>query len=202
MPQQPGMAGAGGQQCPFCQLVGSPEQTFDVHESEHFKAWLDINPRAKGHTMIVPKEHLGSMEELGEHVPELFNMIRIVAEKAKNGLGASGVSIVINDGEAAGQRLEHFYAQLFPRFEGEENEGAPAGAVFQPLEGLDESDLDQFSTAMEEAGYTKHGEAGGAGTHIVAQGRGEGMPDPEEDAEGTEEDSNQDGWDEDGAEFR
>lgn len=200
MPQQPGMAGQGAQQCPFCQLVAAPDQTFNVHESEHFKAWLDINPRAKGHTMVVPKEHLSSMEELGEHVTELFDVIRIVAEKARNGLGAAGVSIVINDGEAAGQRLEHFYAQVFPRFEGEENEGAPAGAVFQPLDGLDESDLDQFSTAMEEAGYTQHGEAGGAATQMVAHGRGEGMPDPgDEDAE--DEDSQEDGWDEDGAEF-
>lgn len=145
---------SGNPQCPFCQLAANPEQTFDVHETEHFKAWLDINPRAKGHTMIVPKEHSTSMDEIGDNASELFEMIRIVMEKAKNGLDADGVSVVLNDGEAAGQRLDHFYAQVFPRFEGEENEGAPAGAVFQPLENLDESDLEEFSQQMENANFT------------------------------------------------
>lgn len=154
-------------QCPFCQLVANPEQTFDVHETEHFKAWLDINPRARGHTMIVPKEHLTSMEELGEHVPELFEMIHIVMEKAKNGLNADGVSVVMNDGEAAGQKLDHLYAQVFPRFEGEENAGAPAGAVFQPMEDLDESELDEISSEMESA---SHGVGGGNNVEGAASG--------------------------------
>lgn len=137
------------EQCPFCQLVEHEEQTFDVHETGSFKAWLDINPRARGHTMIVPKDHLGGLEDVDG--AELFEMVRTVAAKARKGLGASGVSIVINDGEVAGQRLDHFYIQVFPRFEGEENEGAPAGAVFQPLEEVEESNLEEWSAAMEGA---------------------------------------------------
>lgn len=161
-------------QCPFCQLAANPDQTFDVHETEHFKAWLDINPRARGHTMVVPKEHWTSMEEIGEHVPELFEIIRIVMEKARNGLDADGVSVVLNDGEAAGQRLDHFYAQVFPRFDGEENEGAPAGAVFQPLEDLDESDLEEFSGKMEGANFSSDGNTvEGAASGMVQRNRTE-----------------------------
>lgn len=168
---------APNQQCPFCQLVANPEQTFDVHETEHFKAWLDINPRARGHTMVVPKEHLTSMEEIGEHVPELFEIIHAVMQKARNGLGADGVSVVLNDGEAAGQRLDHFYAQIFPRFEDEENAGAPAGAVFQPMEGLDQNDLDEISSQMESAAASGGGKPSkdGAGTDLVRSNRGDSM---------------------------
>ncbi|MDY6774441.1 MAG: HIT family protein [Candidatus Nanohaloarchaea archaeon] len=137
-----------GEECPFCQLLQNEDQTFDVHESENFRAWLDINPRARGHTMIVPKEHVGGLEDVPGD--ELFQDIQAVAAKARKGLGAAGVSVVINDGEVAGQRLDHFYVQIFPRFEGEENEGAPAGAVFQPLEDAGEAQLEEWSGAMEE----------------------------------------------------
>ncbi len=166
---------SGNPQCPFCQLVANPQETFDVHETEHFKAWLDINPRAKGHTMIVPKEHLTNMDEIGEHVPEMFEMVRIVMEKAKNGLNADGVSVVLNEGEAGGQNLDHFYIQVFPRFEGEENAGAPAGAVFQPKEDLDQSDLEDISSQMEDAPFESGGKPrkDGAASDIVKSNRQE-----------------------------
>ncbi len=209
MPQQPQQQppAGGGDQCPFCQLVNSPEQTFTVHESDNFKAWLDINPRARGHTMVVPKDHQTSMDELGPAlVAEMFDVLRIVAEKARNGLGANGVSMVINDGEAAGQRLDHFYAQVFPRFQGEENEGAPAGAVFQPIEELDESDLDGIAGQMADASFATAGEAGGPATGMVQANRSGPAPTDEEDAdEDEDEDDGTDGesrWDRDGAEFR
>ncbi|MDY6768559.1 MAG: HIT family protein [Candidatus Nanohaloarchaea archaeon] len=188
-----------GDQCPFCQLLENPEQTFDVHESEHFKAWLDINPRAKGHTMIVPKDHVGGMEDVDG--AELFDVVQAVAVKARKALNAAGVSIVINDGEVAGQRLDHFYVQVFPRFEGEENEGAPAGAVFQPLEDVEEADLEEWSGAMADAdvggGESKEGPA----KEMFERKRGENDvgEEPEEDAE---DDGETASWDEDGAEFK
>lgn len=184
MPQQPPQQGMGGQgqQCPFCQLVNSPEQTFTVHESDNFKAWLDINPRARGHTMVVPKDHQTSMDELGpDLLAELFNVLRIVGEKARNGIGANGVSFVINDGEAAGQRLDHFYAQVFPRFQGEENEGAPAGAVFQPIEELEESDLEEIGNAMADASFREQRSPGGPGTALTRDKRGEEPPEEHAD---------------------
>ncbi|MFB6167001.1 MAG: HIT family protein, partial [Candidatus Nanohaloarchaea archaeon] len=184
------------EQCPFCQLVENEEQTFHVHESENFRAWLDINPRARGHTMVVPKEHVESMDDMGERVSELFEVVRIVAEKARNGLGADGVSIVLNDGEAAGQRIDHFYAQVFPRYEGEENEGAPAGAVFQPLEDVEESQLEEWSGAMRDAGFQEFGDTRGAYADVMKRNRGTEV-DEEEDTE--EDDKN---LDRDPAEFR
>lgn len=171
-------------QCPFCQLLKNPEQTFDVHESESFRAWLDINPRAKGHTMIVPKEHVGGLED----VPggELFQVIQAVAAKARKGLEASGVSVVINDGEVAGQRLDHFYVQVFPRFEGEENEGAPAGAVFQPLEDVEEGQLDEWSGAMEDIEVGGDGGPEGPAKNMMDRNRHEKE---EEDDDEVEEES-------------
>ncbi|MDY6770050.1 MAG: HIT family protein [Candidatus Nanohaloarchaea archaeon] len=199
------------EQCPFCQLLDNPGQTFDVHESDSFKAWLDINPRARGHTMIVPREHVGGMEDIDGG--ELFDVVQAVAAKARTALGADGVSIAINDGEAAGQRLDHFYVQVFPRYAGEENEGAPAGAVFQPMEEVDEAQLEEWSSAMHDA------EVGGAESiEGVAkqrfderrEGRDRDGADEEEEEGDTGRDGAEDSsWDEDegysygeGAEFK
>ncbi|MFB6265910.1 MAG: HIT family protein [Candidatus Nanohaloarchaea archaeon] len=190
------------QQCPFCQLLQAEEQTFDVHESENFRAWLDINPRARGHTMIVPKEHVGGMEDVPGD--ELFQVVQAVAAKARQGLGASGVSVVINDGEVAGQRLDHFYVQVFPRFDGEENEGAPAGAVFQPLEDADEEDLEEWSGAMDAVELGNSGPEGPA-NEMLDRRREKKDKEEEEDrgtTEQTEEEENHDRHYRDGAEFR
>lgn len=125
----------GGDQCPFCQLIANPEQLKVVGETDNFYAWLDINPRAKGYTMIVPKEHKDSIEDFSaSEYQEAMNLVRKVVDKAKQGLGADGVSVTMNIDEAAGQMVPHAYIQVFPRFEDEETSGTPTGAIFQPHE--------------------------------------------------------------------
>jgi len=147
-----------GGQCIFCQLLDNPQQTFIVHETDDFKAWLDVNPRARGHTMVIPKEHVESAEELGDKLLDMFEVARIVGEKAKAGLGADGFSIVLNNGEAAGQKLQHFYMIMFPRYEDEETAGTPTGAIFRPMEDLEQEDLAEMQAAMEDAGYADFSE--------------------------------------------
>lgn len=136
-PGQPGMGQ--GDQCIFCQLIDNPDQLLLVGETENFYAWLDINPRAKGHTMVVPKEHIESLLEFGpELYQEAMNLTREVVGKAKKGLGADGASITINIEEAGGQMMEHAYIQIWPRFEEDENAGTPTGAIFPQREELKE----------------------------------------------------------------
>ncbi len=146
------------QQCVFCQLVNNPEQTLTVHETEDFRAWLDINPRARGHTMVVPKEHMESAAEIDGKLGEMFDVARIAGEKAMNGLGADGYSIVVNNGEAAGQNLDHFYMIVFPRYEDEENAGTPTGAIFRPMEDMDQNDLREIHESMQDAGFSDYSE--------------------------------------------
>ncbi|MFB6241802.1 MAG: HIT family protein [Candidatus Nanosalina sp.] len=124
-----------GDQCPFCQLISNPSQLKVVGETENFYAWLDINPRAKGYTMVVPKEHKDSIEDFtASEYQEAMKMTRKVVDKAKKGLDADGVSVTMNIDEAAGQMVPHAYIQVFPRFEDDENSGTPTGAIFQPDE--------------------------------------------------------------------
>lgn len=141
MPQQ-------GGQCPFCQLIQNPDQLLLVGESEHFYAWLEVNPRAKGHSMIVPKQHTeNALEFSAEEWTEAFNLTREVVEKAKQGLGADGASITVNIEEAGGQMLPHAYIQVFPRFKEDENAGTPTGAIFPQRDDLQQQ-LDSIQQEM------------------------------------------------------
>lgn len=155
-----------GDQCVFCQLINNPDQLKLVGETENFYAWLEVNPRAKGHTMVVPKEHIESVMDLspGEY-HEGMKLAREVVEKAEKGLGADGASITVNIDEAGGQMMPHAYIQVFPRFSDDESAGTPTGAIFQHKEGL-QNQLGELSETMssvsvdfEDSKQEKHPES-------------------------------------------
>lgn len=137
-----------GDQCIFCQLIANPDQLKLVGETENFYAWLDINPRAKGHSMVVPKEHVESVMEFSpSEYQEAMLLAREVIEKAKKGMDADGASMTVNIDEAGGQMMPHAYIQIFPRFEEDENAGTPTGAIFPHREELTE-ELDDIKDLM------------------------------------------------------
>lgn len=139
-----------GDQCPYCQLIGNPQQLMVVAETDNFYAWLEVQPRSKGHTQIVPKEHMESVLDFSpQEYSEAMSLIREVVVKAKKGLGADGASVTMNVGEEGGQMLDHAYISVFPRFEEDENAGTPTGAIFQHREDLqDEEKLKQLQDEM------------------------------------------------------
>jgi histidine triad (HIT) family protein len=122
-----------------------------VGETEHFYAWLEVQPRAKGHTQIVSKEHIESVMELDPNqYQEAMKLVREVVEKAMDGLGADGASVTMNIKEAGGQMMPHMYISVFPRFSEDENAGTPTGAIFQHREELqDESKLGEIQSEMD-----------------------------------------------------
>lgn len=155
-----------GNQCVFCQLIDNPDQLNLVGETENFYAWLEVNPRAKGHTMVVPKEHTESIMDFSpSKYHEGMKLAREVVEKAEKGLGADGASITVNIEEAGGQMMPHAYIQVFPRFSEDENAGTPTGAIFQHREEL-QNQLGELSETMsgvnvdfEDSKVEKHPES-------------------------------------------
>jgi histidine triad (HIT) family protein len=139
-----------GDQCPYCQLIDNPQQLMVVAETDNFYAWLEVQPRAKGHTQIVPKEHKESVLDFTpQEYDEAMSLVREVVVKAKKGLEASGASVTMNIGDEGGQMLDHAYISVFPRFEEDENAGTPTGAIFQHREDLqDEEKLKQLGEEM------------------------------------------------------
>ena len=103
--------------CIFCKLAGGEIPTATLYEDEDFRVILDANPAAKGHALIIPKEHYANLYELDD---ELAGKVLVLAKKMitkhTDILGCDGYNIVQNSGEAAGQTVFHFHMHLIPRF--------------------------------------------------------------------------------------
>lgn len=101
----------------FCKLAGGEIPTATLYEDEDFRVILDANPAAKGHALIIPKEHYANLYELDD---ELAGKVLVLAKKMitklTDILGCDGYNIVQNNGEAAGQTVFHFHMHLIPRF--------------------------------------------------------------------------------------
>lgn len=150
-------------QCPFCQLLENPERTIRIHETDNFIAFIDINPGAKGQTIIASKDHYDGLEDIPKKlIGEAFEAAHAVSEKAINGLGADGISISLNSGEAAGQRIPHFFIKVFPRYESDEQSGVPVGAIFKPMD-MEKEELAKIGKKMKGASFSKKDKGSSAG---------------------------------------
>ena len=79
---------------------------------------LDLGPAAKGHALILPKNHFANLFEIPEEVEaKAFVLAKKIATKMKKVFACDGVNIVQNNGIAAGQTVFHFHIHLIPRYE-------------------------------------------------------------------------------------
>lgn len=104
--------------CIFCKIANGAIPSATVYEDEAFRVILDIAPAAKGHALILPKEHYDNLWELGEE--ESAKVMRIAAKVSaaqKKALGCDGVNLLQNNGVAAGQTVFHFHMHLIPRYD-------------------------------------------------------------------------------------
>ena len=97
--------------CLFCGVVAGSVPSTSVLDTETCYAFRDINPAAPVHVLVVPKEHLESVEAVGSSqavlLGDLFDAIRAVA--AKEGITESGYRVVTNVGDDAGQVVKHLH---------------------------------------------------------------------------------------------
>ena len=104
--------------CIFCKIANGQIPSATVYEDEDFRVILDIAPAAKGHALILPKEHYDNLWELGEKEAEkLMEIAKKVSKAQKEGLSCDGINVLQNNGTAAGQSVFHFHMHLIPRYE-------------------------------------------------------------------------------------
>ena len=104
--------------CIFCQIVSGQIPSSKVYEDEEVLAFLDITQVTKGHTLVIPKKHYRNVLEMdAEAASSLFARVPKIAQQLQEKLGASGVNIINNNEEAAGQTVFHTHVHLLPRFD-------------------------------------------------------------------------------------
>lgn len=106
--------------CIFCKIAKGEINSATVYEDSHFTVILDVNPATKGHCLIIPKEHFDNIYDLdGETAGKLFALATCIARAMRDALKCDGLNLVQNNGEIAGQTVNHFHLHLIPRYEGD-----------------------------------------------------------------------------------
>ena len=91
-----------------------------VYEDAYTVAFLDIQPRSPGHTVVVSKHHSATILDLPEKEEDaLFRVVKKVTELLNRALQPSGFTIGINHGRISGQTVEHLHVHVMPRYEGD-----------------------------------------------------------------------------------
>lgn len=103
--------------CIFCKIAGGEIPANKVYEDQDIVAFLDVNPASKGHTLVVTKEHFQDFARVPKNLlSHAFLVAQLVSQACLKELGADGVNILTNVGQAAGQSVFHFHVHVIPRY--------------------------------------------------------------------------------------
>lgn len=100
--------------CMFCAIVAGDIPADKVYEDEEIVAFKDINPKAPVHVLIVPKRHMGSVNDVTDEDVPLLGRIFLAARDiaAQTGVTESGYRLVGNNGADGGQEVDHLHVHL------------------------------------------------------------------------------------------
>ncbi len=105
--------------CLFCKIIKGEVPSQKIYEDDKVQVFLDINPTTNGDSLLVPKEHYVTYDELPD---DLILHMRDVAKKIelidREKLGAEGLTLINNNG--IGQEIKHFHIHLLPRYQMED----------------------------------------------------------------------------------
>lgn len=97
--------------CIFCKIVRGEIPSHKVYEDDKFLAFLDINPRAPGHTLVIPKEHHRWVWD----VPEVGAYFEIARKIAKAQQKAFSAEMILS--RVTGEEVSHAHIWVFPNAE-------------------------------------------------------------------------------------
>lgn len=124
--------------CLFCKIANKEIKIEPLWENNRVMALLDIHPRAPGHTMVIPKMHANSILDLdSEYYEPVFEFLKKTMEAIKRALAPDGFTIGINQGEVAGQAIQHLHIHIIPRYKGDGGGSAHTIVNNPPKESLE-----------------------------------------------------------------
>ncbi len=106
--------------CLFCKIVAGEIPATKVREDDRTVAFMDVNPGTRGHLLVVPREHVADLHEVGgEDLAAVAGTVQTMAGRLVDRLGADGVNVLQNNGGAAWQTVFHYHVHVIPRYEGD-----------------------------------------------------------------------------------
>ena len=103
--------------CIFCDIIKGKIKAWKVYEDKWATAFLDINPRNPGHTIVASNNHHETIMDTPQNESaEVFRAVWKVSKAIVDGTEADGVSIAQSSGASAGNLIRHFHFHVIPRF--------------------------------------------------------------------------------------
>ena len=111
--------------CIFCKIINKEIPSYPVYEDDVVYAFLDITQTTKGHTLVIPKQHVTDIFEYDETLAsERFSRIPKIARAIEQAFPeCQGLNIVNNNRELAYQSVFHSHIHLIPRYSKEDDFG-------------------------------------------------------------------------------
>jgi len=100
--------------CIFCKIIAGEIPSTRVYADEQVTAFRDINPVAPTHILIIPNQHIASVNDLAPEDQAVMGCLFSAAQKiaAQEGLAESGYRLTINTGPDSGQIVYHLHLHL------------------------------------------------------------------------------------------
>ncbi|KZT11777.1 HIT-like protein [Laetiporus sulphureus 93-53] len=127
--------------CIFCKIVKGEIPSFKLIETETSYSFLDVNPLAKGHSLVIPKYHAEKLHQLPDE--ETKDLI-VIAKKIAVAQGFENYNILQNNGRIAHQEVDHVHFHVIPKPSASDAEGLVIGWPQQKIS------MDELSKLHEE----------------------------------------------------
>ena len=100
--------------CIFCRLINGEVAADVLHQDARAVAIRDTNPQAPVHVLVIPKDHIESLDDIGQRDEALLGHLMRVAARVANqhGLAETGYRTVVNTGAGAGQSVFHLHVHV------------------------------------------------------------------------------------------
>ena len=116
--------------CIFCKILDGQVSAVKVYQDESCLAFLDIGPLAEGHLLLIPADHVATVDELtGVQAAAMLRHVPALVRAVRGATGCEGVNVLQNNGRVAHQVVMHVHFHIIPRNAGDEfGFNWPAGA--------------------------------------------------------------------------
>jgi histidine triad (HIT) family protein len=131
--------------CIFCKIAHRTAPSSELCEDDTVMAFLDIRPLNKGHTLVIPKNHYIDIFDIPKKdLQIIYDTAKTLATALKTATDADGISIIQQNGKAAGQEIFHFHVHVVPRFMGQT---LPS---FNELNIVERKELDEIAKKIKQ----------------------------------------------------
>ena len=133
--------------CIFCAIIAGDIPGRIVYEDDEAIAFLDANPLAEGHTLVIPKNHHERLNDVpDDEARDLYAAIHRVVPAVEEAVDAPATTVAFNNGELAGQEVPHVHCHVVPRFE--DDGGRPIHSMFGSAPNPTDDELDDVAAAI------------------------------------------------------